>query len=154
MSDQYDFAADGTFREYVYIYTQSYGCRTQVWVEMQGRVQFDATTFTKRVTAGRFKTSDTCAASRNFDRAMTRRRRASARRAPRTQSAWTARARPTWRSSTAGTTARSDRRAARHLPRAGAAASAATYAASVVPPRSGARGRSYAPSHVISVIRA
>ena len=71
MSDQYDFAADGTFREYVYIYTQSYGCRTQVWVEMQGRVQFDATTFTKRVTTGRFKTSDSCAASRNFDRAMT-----------------------------------------------------------------------------------
>ena len=71
MSDQYEFAADGTFKEYVYIYTQSYGCRTQVWVEMQGRVQFDETTFTKRVASGRFKTTDTCAASRNFDRAMT-----------------------------------------------------------------------------------
>jgi hypothetical protein len=71
MSDQYEFAADGTFTEYVYIYTQSYGCRTQVWVEMRGRVQFDETSFTKRVASGRFKTADTCAASRNFDRAMT-----------------------------------------------------------------------------------
>jgi hypothetical protein len=71
MSDQYEFAADGTFTEYVYIYTQSYGCRTQAWVEMQGRVEFDETSFTKRVVSGRFKTADTCASSRNFDRPMT-----------------------------------------------------------------------------------
>jgi hypothetical protein len=62
---------DGTYKEYVYIYTQSSGCRTQVWVEMSGSVRFDDETFSTEVGRGRFKTSDTCAASRNFDRAMT-----------------------------------------------------------------------------------
>ena len=71
MSDHYVFEANGKFKEYVYIYTQSYGCRTQAWVEMEGTVSFDASTFTKQVARGRFKVADSCAASRNYDRAMT-----------------------------------------------------------------------------------
>jgi hypothetical protein len=71
MSDHYVFRRDGTFTEYVYIYTQSYGCRTQVWVEMAGAVRADDETFTTEIARGRFKSTDTCAASRNFDRAMT-----------------------------------------------------------------------------------
>ena len=71
MSDHYEFARNGTYKEYVYLYTQSYGCRTQVWVEMEGTVRFDATSFTTTVARGRFKASDTCAASRYYDRAMT-----------------------------------------------------------------------------------
>jgi hypothetical protein len=70
MSDQYEFAANGTFKEYIYIYTQSYGCKIQAWVEMQGTVNFDASQFTTRVTSGRFRTIDTCASSNNKDRAM------------------------------------------------------------------------------------
>ena len=41
-SDQYVFTANGTFKEYLYIYTQSYGCRIQAWVEMEGAVTFVA----------------------------------------------------------------------------------------------------------------
>jgi hypothetical protein len=71
MSDHYVFQRNGTFKEYTYIYTQSYGCRTQVWVEMSGAVRFDDETFTTQVSGGRFKVSDSCASSRNYDRAMT-----------------------------------------------------------------------------------
>lgn len=75
-SDQYVFAANGTFKEYVYVYTQSYGCRIQAWVEMEGRVDFDAAQFTTKLTAGHFKTIDTCASSNNKDRDMTASERA------------------------------------------------------------------------------
>lgn len=71
MSDQYVFAANGTFTEHVYIYTQSYGCRIQAWVETSGGVTFDGESFTTQITSGRFKTIDTCASSNNKDRAMT-----------------------------------------------------------------------------------
>lgn len=74
-SDHYVFRRDGTYTEYVYIYTQAYNCRTQVWVEMGGTMRYDGEggsgTFTNTVTRGRFKTSDSCASSRNVDRAMT-----------------------------------------------------------------------------------
>ena len=71
MSHQYVFESGGTFKEYVYVYTQTYGCRTQAWVEMSGTVRFDGATFTTAVASGRFKTTDTCSASHNYDRAMT-----------------------------------------------------------------------------------
>ena len=71
MSDHYAFERDGSFKEYSYIYTQSYGCRTQAWTEMSGTVRFGATTFSKTVTRGKFKVADSCAASRNYERAMT-----------------------------------------------------------------------------------
>jgi hypothetical protein len=70
-SDHYQFAANGTFKEYLYVYTQSYGCRTQAWVEMSGDVDFAGGSFTTRVKDGHFKTIDTCASSNNKDRAMT-----------------------------------------------------------------------------------
>lgn len=71
MSNQYIFGRDGSFKEYIYIYTQSYGCQMQAWVEMSGAVRFDDASFTTQVTGGRFKTIDTCASSHNKDRAMT-----------------------------------------------------------------------------------
>ena len=70
-SDIYAFNRDGTFKENVYIYTQSYGCKTQAWVEMSGTVTFDAAAFTLHVAKGRFKTTSPCSASQNFDRDMT-----------------------------------------------------------------------------------
>ncbi len=70
-SDHYAFSRNGTFKEYLYIYTQSYNCRTQAWVEMSGTARFADGVFTTEVTSGRFKTRDSCASSRNFDRAMT-----------------------------------------------------------------------------------
>lgn len=75
-SDQYVFAANGTFTEYLYIYTQSYGCRIQAWVEMSGGVNFADGRFTTTVTAGHFKTVDNCASSNNKDRDMTASERA------------------------------------------------------------------------------
>jgi hypothetical protein len=65
------FAANGTFKEYLYIYTQSYGCRTQAWVEMEGAVTFASGQFTTNVGKGHFKTVDNCASSNNKDRDMT-----------------------------------------------------------------------------------
>jgi hypothetical protein len=70
-SDQYVFNRDGTFKEYLYIYTQSYGCRTQAWVEMSGNVAFDSTSFTTSVAKGHFKTTYSCSSSKNVDRDMT-----------------------------------------------------------------------------------
>jgi hypothetical protein len=70
-SDQYVFTANGTFKEYLYIYTQSYGCRIQAWVEMEGAVTFAESQFTTNVGKGHFKTVDTCASSNNKDRDMT-----------------------------------------------------------------------------------
>ncbi|GJG89562.1 hypothetical protein tb265_47430 [Gemmatimonadetes bacterium T265] len=76
ISDQYVFASDGTYTQRTYLYTQAYQCRTQVWVEARGTVRFAGASFAKAVQTGRFRSRDTCAASRNFDRPMTDRERA------------------------------------------------------------------------------
>jgi hypothetical protein len=70
-SRHYTFDRNGTYKDYVYIYAESYGCRQQNWVEMSGTVQFTGTDFTTTVTSGRFKTVDSCSASNDKDRAMT-----------------------------------------------------------------------------------
>ena len=69
-SDQYEFSRDGRFKEWTYIYTQSYGCLTQVWTYMEGTVMVSGSTITKYANRGRYKVQDTCSASRNFDRPM------------------------------------------------------------------------------------
>ncbi|GJG86089.1 hypothetical protein tb265_12700 [Gemmatimonadetes bacterium T265] len=71
ISDQYVFNRDGTYKEYLYVYTQTYGCRTQAWVEMSGPVHFTDGSFTTQVADGHFKTIDPCAPSHNKDRPMT-----------------------------------------------------------------------------------
>jgi hypothetical protein len=45
-SRHYTFFADGSYKDYVYIYAESYGCRQQNWVEMSGTVQFTGASFT------------------------------------------------------------------------------------------------------------
>jgi len=70
-SRHYTFFADGSYKDYVYIYAESYGCRQQNWVEMSGTVQFTGADFTTTVTSGRFKTVDSCSASNDKDRPMT-----------------------------------------------------------------------------------
>jgi hypothetical protein len=70
-SRHYTFFADGSYKDYVYIYAESYGCRQQNWVEMSGTVQFTGADFTTTVTSGRFKTVDSCSASNDRDRPMT-----------------------------------------------------------------------------------
>lgn len=71
ISDYYDFAANGTYKRLTYIYTNSYGCQTQVWTEMQGTLTADDERFTLYPTQGRYKVADNCAASRNYTRPMT-----------------------------------------------------------------------------------
>lgn len=71
MSDHYTFERDGSYTEFAYIYTQSYGCRTQVWTSIEGKVTVADGAFTEYPTKGRYKVADTCAASRNYERAMT-----------------------------------------------------------------------------------
>jgi hypothetical protein len=66
----FDFNKDGTFRQQVYINQRNYNCVTQAWTEMTGTTTFDATTFKTHVTKGRYKASDTCNSSFNFDRSM------------------------------------------------------------------------------------
>lgn len=70
ISDYYRFDGDGTFEEYTYLYTQSYGCRTQAWTRMEGTVAFDGATFTKYAGAGRYRAADNCIAAYNFERDM------------------------------------------------------------------------------------
>lgn len=71
MSHQYVFGSNGAYKEYVYVYTKSYGCEIQAWVEMSGSVRFDGASFTTQVANGHFKTIDPCASSHNKDRDMT-----------------------------------------------------------------------------------
>jgi hypothetical protein len=71
-ADHITFQENGTYTRLVYIYTQNYGCRTQVWTQMQGTVTVDGETFTLYPGVGRYKAADTCIARYNFDRAMTR----------------------------------------------------------------------------------
>ncbi|SEK52514.1 hypothetical protein SAMN05444354_101788 [Stigmatella aurantiaca] len=71
----FDFNEDGTFKQQVYFNIRNGYCVTQSWTEMTGTATFDATTFTTYVTKGRYKASDTCNSSFNFDRSMTEQER-------------------------------------------------------------------------------
>ncbi|SEU09117.1 hypothetical protein [Stigmatella erecta] len=68
----FDFDKSGKFKQQVYINQRSYNCVTQTWTEMEGTATFDATTFTAYPTKGRYKASDTCYSSNNFERDMTK----------------------------------------------------------------------------------
>ena len=70
-ADYLDLDANGTYTRLVYIYTNSYGCMTQVWTEMQGTLTADEWTFTLYPTQGRYKVASNCSASQNYQRPMT-----------------------------------------------------------------------------------
>ena len=69
--DFLNFQRNGRYTRLVYIYTNSYGCQTQVWTQMEGTVRVDGSTFALYPTKGRYKVADNCAASRNYERPMT-----------------------------------------------------------------------------------
>ena len=69
--DFLSFERSGRYTRLVYIYTNSYGCQTQVWTQMEGTVRVDGFTFALYPTKGRYKVADNCAASRNYERPMT-----------------------------------------------------------------------------------
>lgn len=72
MSDNFRFIRGGAYTRLVYIYTDSYRCETQVWTDMDGTMTADRSSFVFHPTLGRYKVADTCAASRNYTRSITR----------------------------------------------------------------------------------
>lgn len=66
------FAPNGTYKEYFYAYTQTYGCRTQVWTYMEGTVEVTSSSFTFYPSKGNYKVADTCVSGNNYTRNMTR----------------------------------------------------------------------------------
>jgi hypothetical protein len=71
LSILFAFEADGRYTMQVYVLLRNYGCVTEAWTELRGTVAFDGDTFATRPTAGRYKGTDSCVASKNFDRAAT-----------------------------------------------------------------------------------
>jgi len=69
-ADYITFQRSGTFTRLVYIYTNSYGCQTQVWTQMEGTVEADDETFTLYPTKGRYKVADHCVQRNNYERPM------------------------------------------------------------------------------------
>jgi hypothetical protein len=70
-ADYYTFSSDGHFTELVYIYTQVYSCRTQVWTQMEGTVVVSGSAITKYPSKGQYKVADTCSQRNNYTRPMT-----------------------------------------------------------------------------------
>jgi hypothetical protein len=71
-SDYVMLEADGTYKRYIYIYTQYYGCRTQSYTYHVGTVTVNGSTITYYPQQGKYKATDNCVDRRNFERAMTR----------------------------------------------------------------------------------
>jgi hypothetical protein len=71
-SDYWQLDEDGSFQRYIYIYTQNYGCRTQVWTHMQGTVVVSSGSLAAYPQRGDYKVADTCVSRNNYRRAMTR----------------------------------------------------------------------------------
>lgn len=66
-----DLKPNGHYTQLVYIYTQSYNCRTQTWTEMEGTVVVNGSQISFYPWNGQYKASDNCIASHNFQRSMT-----------------------------------------------------------------------------------
>jgi hypothetical protein len=69
-ADYITFQRRGKFTRLVYIYTNSYGCQTQVWTQMEGTVEADDETFTLYPTKGKYKVADNCVQRNNYERPM------------------------------------------------------------------------------------
>lgn len=67
----FTFEDDGTYKQLVYITQRQYACNLQTWTETKGTVKFEGNKFTVHPQIGRYKASDTCLTTNNFDRAMT-----------------------------------------------------------------------------------
>ncbi len=65
----FKFTADGKYEQSVLIHSTVYSCRTQVYVYNTGTVRFNGGEFRVYPTSGRVRSSDTCNASFNYDRA-------------------------------------------------------------------------------------
>jgi hypothetical protein len=65
----FKFTADGKYEQTVLIHSTVYSCRTQVYVYNKGTVKFNGAEFRVYPASGRVRSSDTCNASFNYDRA-------------------------------------------------------------------------------------
>ena len=72
LSISFRFKPNGEYVFYLYVLQRPTAwCTREAWTELRGRVAFDGDRFVTRATSGRFKGSNNCAASENFDRAAT-----------------------------------------------------------------------------------
>jgi hypothetical protein len=65
----FKFTSDGKYEQTVLIHSTVYSCRTQVYVYNKGTVKFNGGEFRVYPSSGRVRSSDTCNAAFNFDRA-------------------------------------------------------------------------------------
>jgi hypothetical protein len=65
----FKFTSDGRYEQTVYISSTVYSCRTDIFVTNEGKVKFDGAQFRVYPTKGRVRSSDTCNAASNYDRA-------------------------------------------------------------------------------------
>ncbi len=72
LSISFRFKPNGEYVFYLYVLQRPLAhCTREAWTELRGRVTFEGDRFATRATWGRFKGSNNCAASENFDRAAT-----------------------------------------------------------------------------------
>jgi hypothetical protein len=70
-SDYVILSGNGTYERYIYIYTQYYSCRTQAYTVHRGTVTVSASAIAYYPQRGKYKVTDTCVSSRNYERNMT-----------------------------------------------------------------------------------
>lgn len=65
----FKFTADGRYEESIYIEATTYNCHTKLFIYNAGTVKFGGAEFRVYPTTGRVRSSDTCNAQFNYDRA-------------------------------------------------------------------------------------
>lgn len=71
MADYVTFGKDGRYEEFVYLYSQMYNCRTQIWTSKQGTVSVNGDEITFHLKKGKYQVADTCSQRNNYSRPMT-----------------------------------------------------------------------------------
>ena len=71
MADYVTFGRDGRYEEFLYLYTQVYSCRTQVWTSKQGTFEVNGDVITFHLSAGKYQVADNCSERNNYTRPMT-----------------------------------------------------------------------------------
>jgi hypothetical protein len=67
----FTFRSRGAYEQFIYQYTQNYGCQTQVWTRIRGNMEVQDDVLTFNPTSGEYKVADNCVASHNYRRDMT-----------------------------------------------------------------------------------
>jgi hypothetical protein len=70
MADYVTLGTDGRYEEFVYLYSQVYSCRTQIWTSKQGTYTVDGDVITFHLNSGKYQVADNCSERNNYTRPM------------------------------------------------------------------------------------